>query len=249
SNGAPPVGSLSGDRVCGVFRRRHGNGSIDGWQQSIVNFSPGPCHFPRARQALRQSCIAGASKPMVYGWNTSTSAILQLVRAMVSYWEMICAGYAFVSYMLSAFLVNAKRGANPNIGFRRLFRRKLGTVILGEDSAPTQQLRQRALFGNRPVAQHDNPVTAPYGRQPVGDDEGGPPHHWPLDACHHQRLGGDIERRGRLVQYQDRRVPQQSARYRDTLLLPLGKCDPGFADDRVVSIREGDDQIVDPSQP
>ena len=44
-----------------------------------------------------------------------------------------------------------------------------------------------------------------------------------LDRRHHQRLGLDVERRGRLVEDQDRRVAQDRAGDGEALLLAFGE--------------------------
>ena len=57
------------------------------------------------------------------------------------------------------------------------------------------------------------------------------------DAFHHQRLGLDIERRGRLVEHQDRRVAQDGAGDGEALLLALRQ-GRGVAQHRVVALRQ-----------
>src|SRR3954452_12001290 len=87
-----------------------------------------------------------------------------------------------------------------------LVRRELRAIVLGERAAATQQLPKAAALRNRAVAQHQNAITPSDGGQPVRDDEGRAALHQPFDRLHDQRLGLDIERRGRLVEDQDRRV-------------------------------------------
>jgi hypothetical protein len=83
----------------------------------------------------------------------------------------------------------------------------------------------------------------------MGDDEGRAARHKALDPGHDRRFGGDVERGGRLVQDQDRRVAQERAGNRDALLFALRERNTGFADDRVVAIGQRLDQLVEASQP
>ena len=53
-----------------------------------------------------------------------------------------------------------------------------------------------------------------------------------------------IERRGRLVEQNDRRIPQQRARHRDALTLAAGQLRAVLADRRVVAERKAHDEIV-----
>ena len=61
------------------------------------------------------------------------------------------------------------------------------------------------------------------GVQPVRDGDGGAALAQMRDRVLHQPLGFGIERRGRLVEQDDRRVLDQRARDRDALALAAGK--------------------------
>ena len=61
------------------------------------------------------------------------------------------------------------------------------------------------------------------------------PWHRRCDRILHQPLGFGIERRGRLVEQDDRRVLDQRARDRDALALPARELQPVLADRRVVA--------------
>ena len=52
----------------------------------------------------------------------------------------------------------------------------------------------------------------------------------------HEQLGLGVERRGRFVEDQDRRVLQERARDREPLPLPAGQALPALADRRVVAV-------------
>ncbi len=59
-----------------------------------------------------------------------------------------------------------------------------------------------------------------------------------------KRLGLDIERRGRLVQHQDRRFAQNGAGDGEPLLFAFRKID-GFAEHGVIALGQRDDEVVD----
>ena len=58
-------------------------------------------------------------------------------------------------------------------------------------------------------------------------------------------LGLDVERAGRLVEDEHRRVAQDRAGDRDALLLAAGEAEAALADDGVVALRQRGDQLVD----
>ena len=60
--------------------------------------------------------------------------------------------------------------------------------------------------------EHDNGVGAANRRKPVSDDERRSIHHQRRKGLLHEQLGFRVERRGRLVQHQNRRILQQRAR-------------------------------------
>ena len=53
-----------------------------------------------------------------------------------------------------------------------------------------------------------------------------------------------IERRGRLVEYQDARILEDGARDRDALLLAAGELQPALAHPRFVAFRQALDEVV-----
>ena len=58
------------------------------------------------------------------------------------------------------------------------------------------------------------------------------------------RLGLDVERAGRLVEHQDRRVLEHGAGDRDALALAARQLAAALADDRVVAVALGEDEIL-----
>ena len=80
------------------------------------------------------------------------------------------------------------------------------------------------------------------------DDEGRPARRETLEPLQDQGLGLRVQRRGRLVQDQDRRVAHERAGDGDSLLFTLGERDALLAHDRVVAIRQRHDRVVDAGQ-
>ena len=64
------------------------------------------------------------------------------------------------------------------------------------------------------------------------------PLHQPLQRLLHQRLAFGVERRGRLVEQQDRRVAQDGAGDRDALALAARQRHAALADLAVVALRQ-----------
>jgi hypothetical protein len=60
----------------------------------------------------------------------------------------------------------------------------------------------------------------------------------PFQRLLHQLLAFGVERRGRLVEQQDRRVAQDGAGDRDALALAARQHDAALADRRVVALRQ-----------
>ena len=96
----------------------------------------------------------------------------------------------------------------------------------------------------RPASMHHDLVRIAHRREPVGDDEGGAAPHQLADGVLHQALGFRIERAGRLVEQQDRRVLQEGAGERDALALAAGEAPAAGADDGVVAVRQPHDEVV-----
>ena len=68
--------------------------------------------------------------------------------------------------------------------------------------------------------------------------------HQIRQRCLHQRLALRVQRRGRLVQNQHRRVLQDRARNRQPLPLAAGEAEALLADHRVVALRHLQDEVV-----
>ena len=74
--------------------------------------------------------------------------------------------------------------------------------------------------------QHDDSIEAAQRRQAMGDGQDRAPLHQPLQCQTHRLFGFSIERRGGLVEQQDRSILQQGARDGDALALSTGKLEP-----------------------
>ena len=96
---------------------------------------------------------------------------------------------------------------------------ELGGVEPGVGAVGGQQLVVGALLDDVAGLHHQDQVGVADRRQPVRDDEARPAGaqrgHRPLD----QHLGAGVDRAGRLVEDQDRRVGQERPRDGDQLLL------------------------------
>ena len=87
----------------------------------------------------------------------------------------------------------------------------------------------RALLDDPAIFQHHDPVSRAHRGEAVGDHQRGAALHQPVQGLLHQLLAFRIERAGRFVEQQDRRIPQQRASNGNALLLPARKLRPAFA--------------------
>ena len=96
----------------------------------------------------------------------------------------------------------------------------------------------------RAVLQHHDLVGVAHGRQAVGDDEGGAARHQRLERLLDARLRRRVERAGRLVEDQDRRVLEQRAGDGQALALAARQGRAALADQGVVALRLAHDEVV-----
>ncbi len=94
------------------------------------------------------------------------------------------------------------------------------------------------------MLEHDDPIDAVNGREAMRDDECGAAVHEFLDRLHDGSFGRGIERGGRFVEQQDRRVLQKSARNADALALADAQVAAAFADRAIVTSRHPADEFV-----
>src|SRR5215472_9197778 len=83
------------------------------------------------------------------------------------------------------------------------------------------------------MVQHDEAVHACDRREAMGNGDDGAPPHELVELFLDRRLDFGIERRGRFVQDQDRRVLEDDASERDALALAARELDAALADMRV----------------
>ena len=72
----------------------------------------------------------------------------------------------------------------------------------------------------------------------MGDHERRAADHQPVERVEDDRFGLRVDRRGRLVEDQDRRVLEERARDRDPLPLAAGQLRAALAEQRVVPLRQ-----------
>jgi hypothetical protein len=90
-----------------------------------------------------------------------------------------------------------------------------------------------------------DPLVAPFeGAQPVSDQERGPTLHEPVHRRHDRRLGVDVDRASGLVEDEHGRVPEEGSRQRDALALAARQAQSPFADQGVVAVGKGRDEVM-----
>ncbi len=78
----------------------------------------------------------------------------------------------------------------------------------------------------------------------MGDDDRRPPLHQPVQRLQHQGLALRVERAGRLVEDEHRRVAQHGPGDGNPLSLAAGQLHAALADARLVAVGEGGDEVV-----
>src|SRR5690348_8642689 len=119
---------------------------------------------------------------------------------------------------------------------RRALRGVLDAIEPRVDALAREELRVRAELGEPPALEHGDAVGTLDGREPMRDDDRRAAAHQRIERRLHLALGFRIERRGGLIQYQDRRVLEQRPRDGKALTLAAGEAQAVFADERVETI-------------
>ncbi len=101
-----------------------------------------------------------------------------------------------------------------------------------------------AVFDKAAAVDGDDAVAAADGREPVRDDEHRSPAADLLHALLDDALALVIERARRLVENEDARIGDERARDRQPLLLAAREAAAALADDRVVALRQLEDEVV-----
>ena len=81
------------------------------------------------------------------------------------------------------------------------------------------ELIVRATFHDHAFVKDEDHVGLSDGREAVSDDERGAAFHELLEGFRDELLGLGIESAGRLVQYEDSRIPKHGASYSHSLFL------------------------------
>src|SRR5690349_3658124 len=124
--------------------------------------------------------------------------------------------------------------------------RKPGYLALDQfciDPLPAQQHRRRSLFTDFARAQHSDPIEAPETRQTMRYGKDGATSHQPIQCRAYRFLRFRIERRGRLIEQQDRSVLEKSTRDAQTLTLPRGEFYAPLAYDSIETFGKGTQEI------
>jgi hypothetical protein len=110
------------------------------------------------------------------------------------------------------------------------------------------QLFVGAVLDDPAGLDRDDAVRGPHRRQPVRDDEDGPAR---CDLPHvllYRPLALVVECARRLVEDEYPRIADERAGYRDALALAAGEARAALADDGVVALGKGDDEVVSPGE-
>ena len=99
------------------------------------------------------------------------------------------------------------------------FLRSLTRVKLIVFSFLLKKLVVSSALDDPALLQNDYAVGVFDGRQPVGDNEGSPSLHQLIHALLYHFFGTGVDRAGRLVEYQRRRIGDRGARDREQLAL------------------------------
>src|SRR5580704_8102142 len=98
-----------------------------------------------------------------------------------------------------------------------------------------EELAMAALLDDAAVLDYHEPVHLRDGGEPVRDGDDGLAGHQRVEVLMDRGFDLAVERGGRLVEHQDRRILENHARDGDALALPAGKLYPALADMGVVA--------------
>ena len=118
-------------------------------------------------------------------------------------------------------------------GLPRCAVRELDAVQARVRAVRREQLGVRPDLDDAPAVEHDDAVGVLDRRQPVRDHDRGASAHQRIERGLHLALRFRVERRGRLVEDQQRRVLEERARDGDALALAARQAHAVLADHRV----------------
>src|SRR5438309_8240469 len=119
---------------------------------------------------------------------------------------------------------------------------RLALPQLGVEAAFVEELIMGAALDDLPLVEHDDLVGFDDGRKPVGDHDRRPAFGDLVERFLDGLLSAAVERAGRFVEHEDRRVLEQRAGDRDPLLLAARKLEATLADHRFIFLREYRDE-------
>ena len=119
-----------------------------------------------------------------------------------------------------------------------------GAQQRGEAAIVGGKLVEPAGFDDAALVHEDDAVGVAHGGEPVRDDEGGAAIAQLVDRQLDALLGFDVERAGRFVEHQDRRILEDRAGDGDALALAAGKLRAALADHRIVARAFRQDEVV-----
>ena len=126
---------------------------------------------------------------------------------------------------------------------------ELRAVQPSVESAGFQQIGVVALLHQPSFVEHQDAVGGPDGGEAVGDHQRGAPFHDPFQGLVDKGLGFGVEMGGGLVEDEYLRVFQDHPGQGDPLLLAARQSVAPLPHHRVVSVRQGDDEVVDVGRP
>src|SRR5437867_11500442 len=106
------------------------------------------------------------------------------------------------------------------------------------------QVMVRSALDDAAAVEHENLISVNDGRQAVRDDEHGAAGEQPVDGLLDKALGLGVERRGRLIEYEDRRIDEQRTSDGDSLSLSARETSAALAEDGLVSVGKLADEAV-----
>src|SRR3954469_23112583 len=115
--------------------------------------------------------------------------------------------------------------------------------------APFEKLFVAAAVVDSAALEHEHRVGRYQHREAVGNDDESAAFGNPQQICIDDRLAFSIEGAGRLVEDQDARIPDQRARYRQSLPLTARKVCRAFLDVGLVASRQMFDDLFRAGQP
>jgi len=116
--------------------------------------------------------------------------------------------------------------------------------MLVEAAIAGEQIVMAAFFDDPAIGHTDDPVTAPDGRKPVGDDQHCAALNNVTHICEDQSLTLVVERAGCLVQNEDGRIDGQCPGDRQPLPLTAGKICAALFNDGIVALRQFGNEFV-----